>query len=446
MPAITDMLPDDWDEWSIEDKTAFLHALKYDWKLWARPEQYQPGEDWDICLVLAGRGAGKSRMGSEWIRQKAESRPGARIALVGPTYAAVRDVQVEGDSGLLNVCPPGTISKWNKSLGQLTFTNGSKAFSYSGNDPEKFRGPQHDFAWVDELCAMQYASETWDMMLMGLRLGAHPQIMITTTPKPIPIIIELVQRSQTDAHAVRIVRGSTFDNAANLPASTLAALRARYEGTHLGRQELYADLILDAPGALWQRSLFDAYRIDPHGDKPLPDMVKIVVAVDPGLSTTTERMTETGIVVAGLGSDRRGYILADLSEERPSPDTWAKIVVNAYKTFRADRIVAEVNNGGDLVEHTIRTVDPKVPYKKVYASRGKQTRAEPISALYEQGRVSHVGTFHALEDQMCAWVPGDPSPDRMDAVVWALTEIMLGGGIGEIYVPDERQLGRVPIL
>ena len=280
--------------------------------------------------------------------------------------------------------------------------------------------------------------------MMGLRLGEHPQVMITTTPKPTPIIVELVKRSQQDPNRVRMVRGSTFDNAANLPESTLASLKARYEGTHLGRQELYADLILDAPGALWQRSLFDKNRLTSRD--VLPDMVKIVVAIDPNTSQTTERMTETGIIVAGLGTDRRGYVLADLSKERPTPDQWANIAVNAFKHWRADRIVAEVNNGGDLVAHTIHTIDPKLPFKQVYASRGKVLRAEPISALYEQNRISHVGLFPELEDQCCAWVPGDPSPDRLDALVWAFTELMLGGGIGEVYIPNQSDLGRVPVL
>lgn len=429
-------LPEDWATWSLEARKAYLDNIRYNWKLWGRPSQLSPDGDWDIWLVLAGRGFGKTRAGVEFIRDAMERIPNCRAALVGPTYAAVRDTIFEGESGLLSVTPPGTIKKYNKSLGQVTFTNGSRAFAYSGNDPERLRGPQHHVMLADELCSWQYAQDTWDMAQMGLRLGAHPQVMITTTPKPIPLIVEIVNRAEHEPDRVVITRGSTFDNAANLPQSALAALRARYEGTHLGRQELYADLILDQPGALWTRELLDKYRVGKF-DK-LPEMLRMCVAVDPSMSSTTERPSETGIIIGGLGANRQVYIIEDCSLLRPTPDQWALAAIAAYHQHKADKIVYETNQGGENVAQTLRTQDDKIPLKGVRASRGKQIRADPVSALYEQGKVHHVGLFPELEDQLCSWVPGEnqPSPDRLDALVWLVTELLLGGGIGEAFFPD----------
>jgi phage terminase large subunit-like protein len=276
-------------------------------------------------------------------------------------------------------------------------------------------------AWVDELAKFKYPQETWDNMEFGLRLGERPHVVSTTTPKPIPII-----RALMDDPGTRVAAGSTFDNAANLPARFLQRLREKYEGTRLGRQELYAELLSDVPGALWRRDLIDLYRV-----RTAPfDLKRIVVAIDPAM-TATKDSDETGIVVVGIGDrDAHGYVLEDLTV-RDTPETWARIAVNAYHRYKADRIIGEVNNGGDLIERVLRTVDGTISYRSVRASRRKTTRAEPVSSLYEQGKVHHVGTFGQLEDQMCTWVPGEPSPDRVDALVWGLTELMLnrrGGG------------------
>jgi phage terminase large subunit-like protein len=281
------------------------------------------------------------------------------------------------------------------------------------------------------------AQEVWDMMLMGLRLGDHPRIIITTTPKPSPLIVELVKRAQEGDVRVKLVTGSTFDNSANLPESALDALKARYEGTTLGRQELYAELILDSPGALWSREAIEVNRVT---TETAPDMSRIVVAVDPAMSAKGDRVAETGIVVAGVGTDGHGYVLEDATMEGATPDQWANRAVNLYHQWMADRIVYERNQGGDLIRHTFQTIDDRLPLKAVVASKGKAIRAEPVSALYEQGRVHHVGTFPQLEDQMTFWAPSEGnnrtnSPDRIDALVWAFTELMLHGGGGDVSVP-----------
>lgn len=395
-----------------------------------------------------------TRMGAEAVREFCKANPGARVAITAPTYGSARDVCFEGDSGLLEVSSPEEIDKaaggkYNRSLGQLKYTNGSLCQWYSGGDPERFRGPQHHLIWADELCAWEKAQDTWDMMLMGLRLGAHPRIIITTTPKPSPLIIELVKRANEGDKRVKIVTGSTFDNSANLPSSALDALRARYEGTTLGRQELYAELILDSPGALWSREAIEINRVrmyeyDDDGTElstgEVPDMNRIVVAVDPAMSARGDRVAETGIVVAGVGTDGHGYVLEDATMENASPDQWANKAIEMYHKWQADKIVYEKNQGGDLIRHTFQTIDDRLPLKWVVASKGKALRAEPVSALYEQGRVHHVGSFPALEDQMAFWDPNEGnnrtnSPDRVDALVWAFTELMLHGGGGEVSVP-----------
>lgn len=433
-------LPPDFDSWSFEAKQQFLSELKYNWKFWARPEQIAPDDpDWDIWVLLAGRGFGKTRTGAEYIKDVMMATPNIRVGIIGQTIAAVRDVCMEGESGLLAVMPTdalGKSGKYNRSLGQLRLQNGSMAFSFSGTDPEKLRGFQSHYLWMDELAAWQYEQATFDMALMGLRLGLHPRIVITTTPKPSPLVVDLVNRSRKEPDKVRITTGSTFDNAANLPDSQLAALRARYEGTTLGRQELYAELILDDPNALWKRELIEKCRL-PEFSVKVKDLAEIVVAIDPSMSALGERDSETGIIVAGRGIDGHCYIMEDATLLRPSPDTWAREAVKQYTKWQANKIVAEVNQGYDLVEHTIRTADDKVPIKKVYATRGgKFLRAEPIAALYEQGRVHHVGLFTKLEDQMTQWIPGKPSPDRLDAMVWAVTQLMLGGGLAEFHSPS----------
>lgn len=434
-----DVLPPDWDKWSLAQKNRFLDELKYNWRNWARPNQLPPPEDWDIWLLLAGRGFGKTRTGAEYIKERLLAEPGIRVGVIGQTIGAARDICLEGESGLLAVINPELVAKWNRSLGQLRLKNGSQVSTFSGGDPEKLRGFQSHYLWMDELCAFDAPAATYDMALMGMRLGRNPRMVITTTPKPTPLIIELVNRSRTEPDRVRITTGSTFDNAANLAASTLNSLRARYEGTTMGRQELYAELILEEPGALWKRAKIDADRLlpidHPESNVKLSDMAEIVVGVDPNMSQTTERATECGIIVAGRGRDGRGYLIHDGSMLRPSPDAWATKVVALYHQYQANQVVAEVNQGYDLVTHTIHTVDPGVPVKKVYSVRGKSLRAEPIAAYAEQGRIHHLGTFDVLEDQMVQWVPGNPSPDRLDAYVHAFTKLMLGGGLAEFFSP-----------
>lgn len=384
-----------------------------------------------------------TRTGAEAIKKLMLENPGCRIGIIGMTAGAVRDTCYEGESGLVVVMPSDEILKYNRSLGQLTLKNGSRAFSFSGSDPEKLRGFQSNYLWMDELCAFSYPQEAWDMSLMGLRLGDHPRIIITTTPKPSKLILELVERGQADPEHVVLTTGSTFDNAANLPVPTLAALRARYEGTTMGRQELYAELIMDDPGALWNRPLIEDNRVQTYD---LKDMAEIVVAIDPSMAVETKRDTETGMVVAGRsGKDGKCYIIEDCSRLRPSPQEWGQLAIAKYHEYRANKIVAEVNQGYDLVDNLLSTIDSTVPLKKVYATRGgKFLRAEPIAALYEQGKVKHVGMFNKLEDQMTQWIPGKPSPDRLDAMVWAVTQLMLGGGIAEFFNPNNSGIKRLP--
>ncbi len=395
-----------------------LAALKHDWRFWGRPDQITPPGNWRTWLILAGRGWGKTRTGAEWVREQIESGRCGRLALVAPTAADVRDVMVEGESGILAICPDGKRPEYKPSIRRLEWPNGAMATLYSAEEPDRLRGPQHDGAWCDELAAWFYP-EAWDMLQMGMRLGNDPRAIVTTTPRPTAIVKRLLADPTTHA-----TRGSTFDNRANLAPAFMDAIIARYQGTRLGRQELYAELLEDVEGALWSRELLDRLRV-----QSAPELKRVVVAIDPAVTNEADS-DETGIVVAGLGMDGHGYILDDLSG-RHSPLEWAQRAINAYRTQRADRIVAEVNNGGQLVEVNLRTVDRNVAYKGVHAAKGKRTRAEPIAALYEQGKVHHVGEFARLEDQLCTWNPldGDKSPDRLDALVWALSEVMLGAAV-----------------
>jgi phage terminase large subunit-like protein len=340
--------------------------------------------------------------------------PGWRIAIVAPTSADARDTCVEGQSGLLSVLPRECVQAWNRSLGELILVNGTRYKTFSADEPERLRGPQHHRAWCDELAAWRYP-EAWDQLLFGLRLGKHPQVVVTTTPKPTPIIKGLVA-----APTSHVTRGKTFDNAANLAPNALAVLRQKYEGTRLGRQELDAEILGDLPGALWSLASLDAYRL-----KAAPEMGRIVVAVDPAV-TATESSDEHGIIVAGVATDQRGIVLQDASLQG-SPMEWARRAVSLYRSWGADGVVVEVNQGGDMVAHTLRTIEPNVNIIEVRASRGKHVRAEPIAALYEQGRVAHVGAFPELENQMTQMTTtgfqGDGSPDRVDALVWAMAEL-----------------------
>lgn len=392
-------------------------ALLYSWEFWARPEQLTPAGDWNVWLILAGRGWGKTRTGAEDVKAFGLNHPNSRIAVVAPTYGDARDTCIEGESGLLRLLPHDAIRLWNRSLGELELTNGARYKLFSADQPERLRGPQHHRAWCDELAAWRYAQETWDMLMFGLRLGTRPQAVCTTTPKPVRLLRELLERLD-----VYVTRGSTFDNSRNLAGPALDQLKARYLSTRIGRQELYAEILDDTPGALWKRDALEAARVTHAPDA----LARVVVAVDPAI-TATEGSDETGIVAAGVGaSNGDGYILRDASL-RGSPLQWARVAVGLYHDLHADRIIAEANQGGDMVKTTIQTIDRNVPVTLVHATRGKLTRAEPVAALYEQGRVHHVGAFPDLEDQMATWTQGDASPDRLDALVWALTDLMLTG-------------------
>lgn len=399
-----------------------IDALESDWSTKARPEQLPPPGDWSIWLLLAGRGFGKTRSGSEWTHSLA--RHASRIALVAATAADARDVMVEGESGILATAPNHARPEYEPSKRRLTWPNGAQATMFSSEEPDRLRGPQFSFAWADELCAWTRARETWDMLQFGLRLGSRPRTFISTTPRPIPLLREIVSRVGQD---VAITRGVTADNAQNLPPAFLAQMKARYEGTRLGRQELNAELLEDVPGALWTRTMIEAARIRADA---LPAMRRVVVAVDPSgaRSADDEGADSIGIVVAGLGVDGRGYVLEDATS-KDSPAGWGRKAVSAYRRHRADRVVAERNFGGAMVQHVLRTADPSVSYKEVTASRGKIVRAEPIAALFEQGRVSLVNGLSDLEDQLCAMTAegyvGGKSPDRADAMIWALSELMV---------------------
>jgi predicted phage terminase large subunit-like protein len=365
-------------------------------------------------------------MGAEWIRSVAtgstplgKSRY-SRIALVAETAADARDVMVEGESGLLAVHPKDFRPVYEPSKRRLTWPNGAVATLYNATEPDQLRGPQHECGWLDELAKWRYAQETYDMLQMGLRLGDDPRQIITTTPRPTPIVRMLVKDGLTI-----VTRGKTNDNAANLAPSFLDQIVKRYAGTRLGRQELDAEVLDDAPGALWTRAKIDETRVT---TKDIPDMQRVVVAIDPNASGDqgSDETAETGIVVAGLGVDGRGYVIDDLSC-RMSPNGWARRAISGYDMHSADVIVGETNQGGEMVRNTVQSVRPGVNFKGVHASRGKVTRAEPVSALYEQGRISHVGTFPQLEDQMVLFtsggIVGDTTADRVDALVWALTEL-----------------------
>ena len=407
----------------LTDRAALLYM--YDWRNWARLEQLPPataanGGDWWAWLILAGRGFGKTRAICEWTHRQAIDRPGSRGAMVAATAADVRDVLVEGASGLLEIAPPWERPTYEPSKRRVTWRNGSQATLFSADVPGRLRGPQYHWAVADELAAWRY-SEAWDMLQLGVRLGNDPRIVVATTPRPTQIVRDLIADSTT-----AVTRGNTYANRANLAPRFLERIRAQYEGTRLGRQEIEGELLEDTPGALWTLAQIDALRV--RNLSLLPEMQRVVVGVDP---SATAMGDEAGIIVAGLGDDGHGYVLADASLQA-SPDGWARAAVAAYRANDADRIVAEVNNGGEMVQLTIRTVDPAVSYKAVHASRGKRTRAEPVAALYEQGRVHHIGAFARLEDEMCTWsaLESDPSPNRMDALVWALTELMLSRNSG----------------
>ena len=398
--------------------------LYTDWLNKARPAQLTPIGDWHIWLILAGRGWGKTLTGAYDATLYALRNPEVQVAVVTPTFGDLRRVAFGGVYGILKTLPPeclleGRGQGYNSSASEIRLFNGSKIMGFSATEPDRLRGPQFHRAWCDELAAWRYP-EAFDQLMFALRLGKNPQCVITTTPKPTPIVQQLASRND-----VKITRGTTFENAANLAESTLAMLQERYEGTTLGRQELYAEIVDGLDGALWNNKMINDARL-PKDFKT--EYQKIIVAIDPAVTSHSDS-DETGIVVVAKDMTNKYYLLDDQSGKY-SPDGWGRLAVELFYRYEANLIVAEVNNGGDLVERLLRSIDSHVRYKSVHASRGKLLRAEPISALYEQGRVSHLGVFPELESQMCTYT-GDrpkPSPDRLDALVWGLTELSKSRG------------------
>ena len=425
-----------------------IAAERLDWlKQLARREQLEPEGDWTTWLYLAGRGAGKTRSCAEWLAAKAVFQPNTRCAVIARTYADARDTCAEGESGILNVLRRyQMLENYNRSIGEIILTNKSRIKLFSAEEPDRLRGPQHEFIWCDELAAWQY-EDTWDQAQFGLRLGDNPQVAIATTPRPTQLLKRIMEQPTTV-----ITRGTTYDNLSNLAPTMANSILNRYEGTRLGRQELMGEMIWEVEGALWTADLLDQHRVSPEMLKreaqPLAplgnglsglelisdqqraqiELVRIVVAIDPAV-TTGENSDETGIVVVGKGSDGHGYVLDDRSC-RESPLQWAHRAIQAWNDWgKIGPIVAEANQGGDLIETTLRAVDPHIPFRKIHAKVGKRLRAEPVSALYEQGRVHHVGTFPLLEDQMTGWLPDSGvSPDRLDALVHGIVELDLARG------------------
>ncbi len=382
------------------------------WDVWGRPEQQPPPGEWRTWLILAGRGWGKSRTGAEWVRAMATRGRARRIALVARTAADVRDVLIEGESGLLAIHRADERPVWEPSRRRLTWPNGAIATTYSADEPDQLRGPQHDSAWVDEICAWRYP-DAWDQLQLGLRLGDDPRVVATTTPRPTALVRALVAAPSTV-----VTRGRTADNARNLAPGVVEALSARYAGTRLGRQELDGEILDDTPGALWTRAM-----IESASARVAPELRRVVVALDPSVAADGGG-DECGIVVAGVDYEGRAWVLRDGSGNL-SPADWSRRAVALAEEHSADCIVAESNQGGALVEQTLRAAGARTRVRLVHAARGKRARAEPVAALYEQGRVKHLPGLQRLEDEMCTWssAAGDPSPNRLDALVWACFDL-----------------------
>ena len=416
------------DAWLESLDAKELEFLLHDWRFWARDDQLAPADalGWTCWLILGGRGAGKTRAGAEWVRGLIEGAtplsPGgmARIALVGETYADVREVMIEGPSGLRAIGAADRRPHYEASRRRLVWPNGACATAFSAEDPDGLRGPQHEAAWGDEAGKWRYADETWMNLQLGLRLGARPRQVVTTTPRPTPFL----KRLAADARTI-VSRATTFDNAANLAPGFIDEIAGRYDGARLGRQELYGEIVEETEDALWRLSEIDASRM-----AKAPPLDRIVVAVDPpaGVGVGAD---ECGIIAAGAADDPNGarefYVLEDASLQGARPSVWATRAIDAYRCWQADRIVAEANQGGEMVRSVIAQADETAPVRLVHARRGKRLRAEPVAALYEQGRVRHIGVLARLEDQMASFTgrrQAGGSPDRVDALVWALTELM----------------------
>lgn len=410
-------------------------ALEHDWSFWARPEQREPVGSWLVWVIQAGRGWGKTRTGAEWTTAQAKANPGCRIALVGKEPDDYRDTMIQGEAGLLKCAPPWFKPTFNPSLRKLTWPNGSQAFCYSAETPDDLRGPAHHFAWVDEFCKFKHPQLVWDNLMLGLRLGTQPRVVVTTTPRPIHAYLALLfqNKRQPPLHPhVALAGGSTYENLDNLAGSFRQQVLAQYEGTRLGRQELYAELLSDVPGALWKRERMDARRVE-----TAPPLVRVAIGVDPAASSD-EGAAETGICIGGRDAQRHGYLLEDCSG-RYTPGQWGEKVVRKFLEHGANEVIAEANQGGEMVRHVIQTAarqiglelgqEVLVPVRLVHASHGKVARAEPIAAVDEQGRLHHVGTFGPLEDQLATWLPGEKSPDRLDAYVWLFWGLLLQGTV-----------------
>jgi phage terminase large subunit-like protein len=429
----------------LEAEPGALLALPYLFEFWAHPHQLPPEGDWRSWVILGGRGAGKTRAGAEWVRSMVEgARPldsgrSRRMALVGETLDQVREVMIFGDSGIMACSPPDRRPDWLATRRVLRWPNGAEAVACSAHDPESLRGPQFDGAWVDELAKWKRAQEAWDMLQFTLRLGDDPRVCVTTTPRNVGVLKALLASPST-----AVTRAPTEANRASLAASFLDEVRARYAGTRLGRQELDGDLLDAVDGALWTLEMLEGARCS-----EAPEFDRIVVAVDPS-AASHKRSDACGIVVAGVVTegppqDWQAVVLEDASVQGVSPLVWARRAITAMERWGAQALVAEVNQGGDMVEAVLRQVDPMVPVIKVHAARSKAARAEPVAALYEQGRVRHLGVFDALEDEMCqmsrSGYQGTGSPDRLDALVWALTDLVIARA-AEWRVPRVRTLGR----
>ncbi|HKR17006.1 DNA-packaging protein [Rhizorhapis sp.] len=396
-----------------------LEGLVRNWEFWSRAGQREPEGDWRVWLLMAGRGFGKTRAGAEWVRSVAEADGAARIALVGATLHEARSVMVEGPSGLLAIAPEGKRPVYAPSLRRLVWRSGAQAMLYGAAEPESLRGPEHSHGWADEIAKWPDGEGGWDNLMMGMRMGARPRIVATTTPRPVPLVRRLVRESD-----VVMTRGRTGENRMNLPGSFLAAMEAGFRGTRLGRQELDGELIEEIEGALWSRELIERRRV-----RAAPAVRRMVIGVDPPASAHGD---VCGIVAVALCADGRAYVVADASVAGRSPEGWARAVAEAAQLHGADRVIAEANNGGAMVESVLRAADFALPVRLVHAARGKVARAEPVAALYEAGKALHCGAFPELEDEMCGLMTGGGyegpgrSPDRADALVWAMTEVMLG--------------------
>ena len=427
-----------------------LRSLDDDWLFNARREQIPPQTDWYVWMILAGRGFGKTRTGSEWVNGLVNKEEWAwscrpedipeepvRVALLADNAEDAVKVMIKGRSGILNTAAPHNRPRFKPSEKALYWPNGGMAFYYSAEDAEQLRGPEHHAAWVDELAKFRNPVDPWDNLTMGLRLGTFPRIAVTTTPRPHPMLKEICSQPDTE-----LTRGSTYDNKANLPSRFLAKLEELYEGTRVGRQELHAELFTDVEGALFSTRMFDDNRL--RMVPPDVQIIRICVAIDPP-ATSTEKANLCGISVVGLGDDRHAYVLEDASVSMATPETWGRAAAQAYYRWQADIVVGEQNNGGEMVEHVIRSIDETISYRGVHATRGKVTRAEPVSAIYQQGRAHHVGssTLKSLEDQLLMMAPGvvfdhQNSPDRADALVWAFTELFGLSEVGELLISSYR--------